>query len=131
MYLTHIHNTMSVTLEDKGQQALPRWGEGVEGSNEPPLFIQYFTGKCVRKHPEAPQLIVRVFCVYYLTSKNGVYIIVPELHTKQPSRCYVKLLRVFSTIININRPDGATYCQTVYVRKYSPRARVVSAIAGH
>ena len=39
-------------------------GEGVEGSNEPPLFIQYFIGKCVRKHPEAPQLIVRVFCVY-------------------------------------------------------------------
>ena len=38
---------------------------------------------------------------------------------------------VLSTIININRPDGATYSQTDYVRKYSPRARVVSAIVGN
>ena len=38
---------------------------------------------------------------------------------------------VLSTVININHPDGATYSQTVYVLKYSPRARarVVSAIA--
>ena len=28
---------------------------------------------------------------------------------------------MFSTIININRPDGATYSQTVYVPKYSSR----------
>ena len=28
---------------------------------------------------------------------------------------------MISTIININRPDGATYSQTVYVPKYSPR----------
>ena len=37
---------------------------------------------------------------------------------------------VLSIIININRPDGATYSQTVYVPQYSPRARVVSAIVG-
>ena len=37
---------------------------------------------------------------------------------------------VLSTVININRPDGAAYSQTVYVPKYSPRARVVSAIVG-
>ena len=33
---------------------------------------------------------------------------------------------VLSTIININRPGGATYSQTVYVTKYdehAPRAR--------
>ena len=30
---------------------------------------------------------------------------------------------VLPTIININRPDGATYSQTVYVSKYSQRAR--------
>ena len=29
-----------------------------------------------------------------------------DVHTKQPSLCYEQLLRVFSTIININRPDG-------------------------
>ena len=45
------------------------------------------------------------------------------MHNKQPSRCYVQLLRVFSTITNINHPDGATYSRTVYVQKYSPRAR--------
>ena len=28
---------------------------------------------------------------------------------------------MISTIININRPDGATYSKTVYVSKYSPR----------
>ena len=28
---------------------------------------------------------------------------------------------MISTIININRPDGAMYSQTVYVPKYSPR----------
>ena len=28
---------------------------------------------------------------------------------------------MISSIININRPDGATYSQTVYVPKYSPR----------
>ena len=28
---------------------------------------------------------------------------------------------MISTIININRPDGATYSQTVYVSKYSPQ----------
>ena len=28
---------------------------------------------------------------------------------------------VISTIININCPDGATFSQTVYVPKYSPR----------
>ena len=28
---------------------------------------------------------------------------------------------MLSTIININRPDGATFSQTVYVPKYSPR----------
>ena len=50
--------------------------------------------------------------------------------TKQPGRCDVQLLRVFSPIIYINRPDGATYSQTVYVPKYSPRAFVVSAIVG-
>ena len=38
--------------------------------------------------------------------------------------------RVLSTIININGPDGATCSQTVYVPKYSSRARVVSAIVG-
>ena len=32
-----------------------------------------------------------------------------------------------STIININRPDGTTYSQTVYVLKYSPCVHVVSA----
>ena len=37
---------------------------------------------------------------------------------------------VLSTINNINHPDGATYSQTVYVPKYSQRARVVSAIVG-
>ena len=36
-----------------------------------------------------------------------------DMYTKQPSRCYVQLLRVFSTIININCPDGATYSQTI------------------
>ena len=33
-------------------------------------------------------------------------------------------------LVNINRPDGATCSQTVYVPKYSARARVVSAIVG-
>ena len=28
---------------------------------------------------------------------------------------------MISTIINVNSPDGATYSQTVYVPKYSPR----------
>ena len=37
---------------------------------------------------------------------------------------------VYATIININRPDGITYFQTVYVPKYSPRTRVVSATVG-
>ena len=55
---------------------------------------------------------------YSMLCARGRYI-----HTKQPSRCYVQLLRVFSTIIDINRPDGATYSQTLYVMKYSPRAR--------
>ena len=36
----------------------------------------------------------------------------------------------FFLLININRPYGATYCQTVYVPKYLPRARVVSGIVG-
>ena len=47
-----------------------------------------------------------------------------------PSVCDFGPIRgcVLSTIININRPDGATYSQTVYVLKYSPR--VVSAIVG-
>ena len=31
--------------------------------------------------------------------------------------------RVLSTIININRLDGATYPHTVYIQKYSMRAR--------
>ena len=37
---------------------------------------------------------------------------------------------VLPTAININRPDGAVYSQTVYVPKYSLSARVVSAIVG-
>ena len=37
---------------------------------------------------------------------------------------------LLSTIINTNRPDGTSYSQTVYVPKYSVRARVVSAIVG-
>ena len=47
-----------------------------------------------------------------------------------PSVCDFGAIRgcVLSTIININSKDGATYCQTVYVPKYSPHARVVSAI---
>ena len=41
-----------------------------------------------------------------------------------PSVCDLEPIRgcVLSTIININRPDGATHPQTVYVPKYSPRA---------
>ena len=37
---------------------------------------------------------------------------------------------VLSIIININRPDGAMYSQTVYEPKYSPKARVVYATVG-
>ena len=37
---------------------------------------------------------------------------------------------VLFAIININRPDGSTCSQAVYVLKYSPRACVVSAIVG-
>ena len=42
-----------------------------------------------------------------------------------PSVCDLGPIRgfVLSIIININSPDGATYTQTVYVPKYSPRSR--------
>ena len=42
-----------------------------------------------------------------------------------PSVCDLGPIRgfVLSIIININSPDGAKYSQTVYVPKYSPRAR--------
>ena len=35
---------------------------------------------------------------------------------------------VLSTIININRPDGSTYNQTVYVPKYLQHASIVSGL---
>ena len=47
-----------------------------------------------------------------------------------PSVCDLAPIRgcVICNILNIYRPDGATYSQTVYVPKYSPRA--VSASVG-
>ena len=53
--------------------------------------------------------------------------------TKQPCRCYVAdgatytpsnlgeictIVHVFSTMVNMNRPDGATYPQMFYVPKW-------------